>query len=97
MALVRDYTGESDDTKARDSFIREIQADDKYFNERSFPSNESDGNAFIKCTDAESAKLYCPQRWKAMQAWIKNINEVKNKLQSPPPPPPPGTGAGSRD
>ena len=78
MKLVRDYTGQSDDNKARDSFISEIQAADKYFNDRPFPSNESDDNAFIKCTDPASAALYCPKRWEAMQKWIENIEKARN-------------------
>jgi len=81
MELVRDYTGNSDDVKARDSFISEIQLADKYFNDKPFPSKESDDSAFINCTDADSAKLYCPERWKAMQAWIKNTEEVKQKIE----------------
>ena len=77
MKLVKEYTGESDDIKARNLFITEIQAADKYFNGESFPAGESDDNAFIKCFDADSAKLYCPKRWEAMQTWIKNTDEVK--------------------
>lgn len=76
MQLVKDFTGNSDDIKARDLFISEIQAADKFFNDNPFPSNESDENAFIKCFDAVSAKLYCPKRWEAMQTWIKDTNEV---------------------
>lgn len=77
MKLVKEYTDESDDIKARDSFRSEIQAADKYFNDESFPPGESDDNAFIKCFDAESAKLHCPKRWEAMQTWIKSTDQVK--------------------
>ena len=76
MKLVKDYTGNSNDINARDMFISEIHAVDNYINEKPFPSNESDENAFVKCFDAESAKLYCPKRWEAMQTWIKHTNEV---------------------
>ena len=82
MKVVRDYTGISNDVKARDSFISEIQAANKYFNEKPFPSNESDENAFIKCVDADSAKQYCPERWKAMQAWIKNTDKASKCIDS---------------
>ena len=82
MKVVRDYTGISNDVKARDSFISEIQAANKYFNEKPFPSNEFDENAFIKCADADSAKLYCPERWKAMQAWIKNTDKASKCIDS---------------
>ena len=79
MELVREYTGKNDDIAARDLFRTEIESSGNYFNDKSFPSNESENNAFIKCIDEASAKAYCPKRWKAMQTWINNVREASDK------------------
>lgn len=79
MELVREYTGKNDDTEARKLFLTEIESVGNYFNNKSFPSNESENNAFIKCIDDESAKAYCPKRWEAMQTWINNVREASDK------------------
>ena len=79
MELVREYTGKNDDTEARKLFLTEIESVGNYFNDKSFPSNESENNAFIKCNDDASAKAYCPKRWAAMQTWIKNVREASDK------------------
>ena len=79
MELVREYTGKNDDTEARKLFLTEIESVGNYFNNKSFPSNESENNAFIKCIDDESAKAYCPKRWEAMQTWISNVREASDK------------------
>lgn len=79
MELVREYTGKNDDTEARDLFRTEIESVGNYFNDKSFPSNESENNAFIKCIDDESAKAYCPRRWEVMQTWINNVREASDK------------------
>lgn len=79
MELVREYTGKNDDNEARDLFRTEIESVGNYFNDKSFPSNESENDAFIKCVDDASAKAYCPKRWKAMQTWISNVREASDK------------------
>lgn len=79
MKLVREYTGKNDDTEARNLFRTEIESVGNYFNDKSFPSNESENNAFIKCIDDASAKAYCPKRWEAMQTWIKNVRKASDK------------------
>lgn len=76
MDLAKEYWGINDDTRARDLFISEIKRRERYFNMLPFPSEESNENAFIKCFDADSAKKHCPQRWKAMQDWIKSTQKV---------------------
>lgn len=76
LDLVKNYTGNNDEVKARKAFITEIQKQDQSFNERSFPVEESNDKAFVKCFDDKSAKEHCPQRWEAMQTWIQNTAKV---------------------
>lgn len=80
--IAKKYTNEQVNTTAIDRFKDVLRRPDMSFNNKSFPSNESDNNAFIKCTDDESAQKFCPQRWKAMQAWIKNsVETMKNNIR----------------
>lgn len=79
MELVREYTGKNDDTEARNLFLAEIESTGNYFNDKDFPTNESENNAFINCFDDASAKADCPRRWKAMQTWINNVREASEK------------------
>lgn len=55
-----------------------MQDQEMYFNDKPFPDNETSNDAFIKCYDDASAKAYCPKRYKAMQAWIKNSKEASS-------------------
>jgi len=75
VQLAKDYTGFKNNVSAIDEFSIEFQAQDKYFNDKSFPANESGDEAFIKCNDIKSAEAYCPKRYKAMKAWIDNTEK----------------------
>ena len=77
MQLAKDYTDFNNNISAIDEFTRELQAQDKYFNDKPFPANESGKEAFIKCNDAKSAEAYCPKRYKAMKAWIENNEKAR--------------------
>ena len=74
--LAKQYTKEQLTANAITEFKAVLTDPNLSFNTKSFPSNESDGNAFIKCHDEKTAQMYCPERWKAMQAWIANTVKV---------------------
>ena len=74
--MAKSYTGEETDALAVAAFQQVLQHANMSFNSKPFPSNESDNNAFIKCFDPKSAQAYCPERWKALQLWIKNTVKV---------------------
>lgn len=48
-----------------------------FFNEKPFPASESEEAAFFRCTTEKSSQEFCPTRWKAMQAWIKDTENVR--------------------
>ena len=77
MQLAKDYTDFNNNISAIDEFTREFQAQDKYFNDKPFPANESGEEAFIKCNDTKNAEAYCPKRYKAMKAWIENNEKAR--------------------
>lgn len=79
--LAQDYTGIKNNVSAINAFTRQMQDQEMYFNDKPFPDNETSNDAFIKCYDDASAKAYCPKRYKAMQAWIKNSKEVENIIK----------------
>ena len=54
----------------RNTFMKEMQDQKMYLNDKPFPDNETGKEPFVKCSDdASSAEAYCPKRYKAMQAW----------------------------
>ena len=77
--LAKLYTKERYKTTAINKFKKVLQNPDMWFNSRPFPSNENGNDAFIKCHDATSAQANCPERWKALQKWIKNTNNVSSR------------------
>ena len=82
--VAKRYTGEQDNRTAITAFKAVLRHSNMSFNNKPFPANESDENAYIKCYDDKSAQGYCPERWKAMQKWIENTVEVSviSKIKS---------------
>lgn len=78
VELAKEYTGSKKNTTAIDKFIKEMQAQDMYFNDKPFPLRESGEEAFVNCFDNKSAEDKCPERYKAMKAWLKNTDTVSN-------------------
>ncbi|KAJ7394047.1 hypothetical protein OS493_003720 [Desmophyllum pertusum] len=52
-----------------------------YFNDEKIPKNESNKDAFSKCTSMEQAKIHCPKRYQAMLAWFEYVNTVLSDLE----------------
>ncbi|XP_078384992.1 uncharacterized protein LOC144667449 [Oculina patagonica] len=82
VTVAKQYTGEENEVLAVSQFQTALRQPDMPFNSKPFPSNESGDVAFRKCIDPKSAQAYCPQRWKAMQAWINNtFQTAKNNIE----------------
>ena len=65
------------DTKAVEEFQKVLKnVSVSFFNTEELPKNESEGDAFKLCKTIESAKKYCPNRWKAMEAWFAFARKV---------------------
>ena len=73
------YTEEQQEHVAVDKFKEILGNSNMWFNSRTFPTSESDDDAFIKCSDSESAEEFCPKRWEAMQKWMENTKDVRNE------------------
>ena len=61
--VAKRYTGEQDNRTAITAFKAVLRHSNMSFNNKPFPANESDENAYIKCYDDKSAQGYCPERW----------------------------------
>ena len=77
VILAKLYTKEQNKNTAINKFKKVLQNRDQWFNSQPFPSSESGEDAFVKCHDTASAQVHCPERWKALQSWIKNTNRVR--------------------
>ncbi|KAJ7374134.1 hypothetical protein OS493_009471 [Desmophyllum pertusum] len=67
--IAKKYTNKSDETEAIQAFRNILNSTSMWHNNGSFPKNESDENAYKKCTSSETAAQYCPVRWKAVNKW----------------------------
>ena len=74
VQIAMNYTRESNSTRAVEKFKSELAAQKMFFNDMKIPENESNKEAFSKCTSLETAKVHCPMRYKAMMAWFKEVN-----------------------
>ena len=69
-------TKESNNDTAKDKFIQRMNHSDMYFIQEEIPQNESNERAYMLCGDVESAKKYCPTRWRAMENWFAETRMV---------------------
>ena len=76
LEVVREVTGETNNVRAVEKFREKLNSSENYFNSEPFPKDESDEEAYAKCSDIEGAKKYCPERWAAMQRWFSEARKV---------------------
>ena len=76
--MARQVTGEKDNNTAKNKFMKILNNSDMFFNDMTFPPQESNETAFKLCRTSEDAKKNCPKRWKAIQQWFKEAREVGN-------------------
>jgi len=69
--IARNVTGIPDTEKAVKEFQKRLTNHSlSYFHDQPLPENETKGDAFSLCKNEESAKIHCPNRWKAMMKWF---------------------------
>lgn len=74
VEIAKKITGERDEGKAVEDFKKRLEDQSMFFNDEKIPENESNKDAFSKCTSMETAKIYCPKRYKAMLTWFDYVN-----------------------
>ncbi|KAK3737262.1 hypothetical protein QZH41_019871 [Actinostola sp. cb2023] len=70
----------NDNVTAVQEFRKLLNSSKMYFNEDPIPANESDENAFRKCSNLKGAEKYCPRRWEALQKWFKEARQAMSML-----------------
>ena len=76
MSIAKQYTGEANESDAIRKFRKVLTSREMFHNKEKFPANESGDIAFLKCTSPDSARRFCPQRFKAMKGWIDATKKV---------------------
>lgn len=74
VEIAKKITGKENDSAAVEEFKRSLEDQSMFFNDMKIPENESNKDAFSKCTSMESAKFHCPIRYKAMLTWFDTVN-----------------------
>ncbi|KAK3744963.1 hypothetical protein QZH41_008490, partial [Actinostola sp. cb2023] len=74
--ITKQYTGISNETEAVAEFKKVLNSSAMWHNHGPFPSNESDKDAYKKCTSPETAQKYCPVRWAAIQRWASYCRQA---------------------
>lgn len=77
----KNITGLQDEGQAVAEFKRRLEDQSMFFNDEKIPENESNKDAFEKCTSMEQAKLYCPKRYKAMLTWFDYVNSKYTNIE----------------
>lgn len=80
ISIAKEYTKKSNESEAIQAFQEVLNSSSMWHNNGSFPKNESDENAFKKCTSPETAARYCPVRWKAVNKWARYCRQVMGML-----------------
>ena len=76
MEAAKRATGEQNETTAIKKFKEKLNSSEEYFNDETFPANESNDDAHEKCSNIEGAKKYCPTRWEALEKWFTEARSV---------------------
>ncbi|XP_068740559.1 uncharacterized protein [Montipora capricornis] len=80
VVIAKKITGKQNDSEAVEDFKKRLEDQSMFFNEEKIPENESNKEAFSKCTSMETAKKYCPMRHKAMLTWFDTVNAILGSL-----------------
>ena len=77
LDIAKKVTGKQNTSEAIVSFRKILSnLSLSYFNSEPIPANQSNEEAFAKCTSDRTAKKYCPKRWEALQKWFDFSNMV---------------------
>eukprot|EP00794_Sanderia_malayensis_P009549 gene9550-10536_t len=81
LAIAKHFTKQSDDVMAARMFKAQyIDSPASFFNSTPIPDNESSSDAFDKCTSMETARIYCPVRYKSMLTWFDYVQSTLSTL-----------------
>lgn len=74
VEIAKKITNKTCEDQAIEELKKHLEDRSMYFNDEKIPQNESNKDAFDKCTSMATAKIYCPKRYQAMKAWFEYVN-----------------------
>ena len=74
VEIAKKITNKTREDQAIEELKKHLEDRSMYFNDEKIPQNESNKDAFDKCTSMAKAKIYCPKRYQAMKAWFEYVN-----------------------
>ncbi|XP_046857657.1 uncharacterized protein LOC124451071 isoform X1 [Xenia sp. Carnegie-2017] len=80
VEIAKNVTGLSNETAAITAFRKILANQTTYYNKKPFSEIESNATAHQRCTDIESARKFCPERYKSLKAWIASCRKVMSML-----------------
>ncbi|KAK3717889.1 hypothetical protein QZH41_014886 [Actinostola sp. cb2023] len=80
IEIAKEITGNNNSSQAVVEFKMKLEDQSMFFNDKPIPDNESNKDAFMKCLDMASAKIYCPARYASMLKWFDYVNGILSLL-----------------
>ena len=81
IEIAQKITNINDEKAAAITFkTKWLDSTEMFFNSTPIPVNESSKDGFDKCVSMETARLYCPVRYKAMVDWFKYVETILSTL-----------------
>ncbi|XP_028411286.1 uncharacterized protein LOC114533865 [Dendronephthya gigantea] len=80
LELAKNVTGHTNESYVIEDFKSLLTNRSQYYNEQSFPKNESFETARKNCRNADSARRFCPKRWEALQLWFDEEARLLSQL-----------------
>lgn len=81
VEIAKKITNKTCEDQAIEELKKHLEDRSMYFNDEKIPQNESNKDAFDKCTSMAKAKIYCPKRYQAMKAWFEYVNSLLGDLE----------------
>jgi len=69
-----------DEKDAVKKFRKYLESDVMWHGTLKFPENESNEAAYKKCISHETAKQYCPVRWKSIMIWADYYQDILSRI-----------------
>ncbi|XP_032229071.1 uncharacterized protein LOC5504845 [Nematostella vectensis] len=82
LEVAREFSGETDNEKARVALMNRTRQNDMYFSDGALPEIESNERAHRLCSTKEAARIHCPLRWEAILKWFTYTRQIMAELDA---------------
>jgi hypothetical protein len=78
VKIAKAWTKDKNESKAIKKFRSQLERDDFFY---TVENENYYSELYMKCYDEETAKIFCPRRWKAMTRWLQSAEAVGTNLR----------------